>query len=106
MDFKIPVISVVGNKNSGKTCVMELLVKTFTHSGFRIATAKHISQKNFSIDRKDTDTGRHYLAGAKMVIGVSNSETFFINKVVGNEFSFDILQESIKGVDLLLLEGF
>jgi len=106
MDFKIPVISVIGNKDSGKTSVMEALIKAFSNNGFKVATAKHVSQKNFLIDRKKTDTSRLYLAGSKLVMGISKSELFLLDRIEDNEFSLDFLHEYVKDVDLLLLEGF
>jgi molybdopterin-guanine dinucleotide biosynthesis protein MobB len=106
MDFKIPVISVIGNKDSGKTSVMEALIKAFSKNGFKVATAKHVSQKNFLIDRKKTDTSRLYSAGSKLVMGISKSELFLLDRIENNEFSLDFLYEYVKDADLLLLEGF
>lgn len=106
MDFKIPVISVIGNKDSGKTSVIEALIKAFSNDGFKVASAKHVSQKNFLIDRKKTDTSRLYSAGSKLVMGISKSELFLLDRIKDNEFSLDILYEYVRDADLLLLEGF
>jgi len=106
MDFKLPIIAVIGNKKTGKTTLVELLVRAFTRDGLRIATVKHISLKNFSLDRKGTDTWRHYHAGAKKVISVSNSEIALLIRDIGHKFSLRTLEKFTEEIDLLLLEGF
>lgn len=106
MDLNLPIIAVIGGKKSGKTTVLEFLVKAFTSKGFKVATAKHISSQNFSLDKKDTDTWRHYIAGAKKVISVSNFEIGFLIRDTQKEFALNILKDFILDIDLLLLEGF
>ena len=56
MDLNLPIIAIIGGKKSGKTTVVEFLVKAFTSKGFKVATAKHISLPDFSLDKKGTDT--------------------------------------------------
>ncbi len=106
MDLNLPIIAVIGNKKTGKTSVVEFLTQAFNNKGINVVTAKHISQKNFSIDDKDTDTYRHYHAGAKRVISVSHSEIAVLIRDIKLKFSLESLGEFIKDADLLLLEGF
>ena len=106
MDLNLPIIAIIGGKKSGKTTVVEFLVKAFTSKGFKVATAKHISLPDFSLDKKGTDTWRHYIAGAKKVVSVSNFEMGFLIRDTKEEFELNILKEFILGIDLLLLEGF
>ncbi|MCZ2845302.1 MAG: molybdopterin-guanine dinucleotide biosynthesis protein B [Candidatus Bathyarchaeota archaeon] len=106
MDLNLPIIAVIGGKKSGKTTVVEFLVKAFTSKGFKVATAKHISSQDFSLDKKGTDTWRHYIAGAKKVISVSNFEIALLIRDYQNRFELNVLKDFIIGADLLLLEGF
>ena len=57
----IPVISIVGKKKSGKTTLIEKLIKELKIRGYRVATIKH-DVHNFDIDHPEqipeTYTGR------------------------------------------------
>lgn len=102
----IPIIGVVGLKNSGKTLIMEHLVKELRKEGFKVATAKHISQKGFSIDSEGKDTWKHSRAGANPVIVVSDVEVAVIIKRSIQDFSLDYLLCFMGDVDVILIEGF
>jgi molybdopterin-guanine dinucleotide biosynthesis protein B len=106
MRMRIPVIGVVGFKNSGKTTVVEGLVRELTKRGYSVATAKHISQEGFSIDHKGKDTWRHALAGANPVIGVSDVETSVLIKDGITRFSLADLLGFAPKADIIVLEGF
>ncbi|MEK7750140.1 MAG: molybdopterin-guanine dinucleotide biosynthesis protein MobB, partial [Planctomycetota bacterium] len=41
MKFKVPVISIVGRSNSGKTTLIVKLVKELKSRGYKVATIKH-----------------------------------------------------------------
>ncbi|MCK4424947.1 molybdopterin-guanine dinucleotide biosynthesis protein B, partial [Candidatus Bathyarchaeota archaeon] len=106
MRMRIPVIGVVGFRKSGKTTVVEGLVGELTKRGYRVATAKHISQKGFSMDQKGKDTWRHAAVGANPVVGVSDVETSVLIKNGMNRFSLDELLGFTPKADVILLEGF
>ncbi len=74
----IPIISVVGLKKSGKTTVVECLVRRLVELGFRVGTIKSMVHSNFTIDVKGKDTYRHREAGASFVISLSRNETVYI----------------------------
>jgi len=106
MCMRIPVIGVVGLSKSGKTTVVEGIVREFTKRGYRVATAKHINQKGFSMDQKGKDTWRHAAAGANPVVGVSDVEISVLIKNGVKRFSLDELLGFTPKVDVILLEGF
>jgi len=106
MRMRIPVIGVVGFRKSGKTTVVEGLIRELTKRGYSVATAKHISQKGFSMDVKGKDTWRHAVAGANPVVGVSDIKTSVLIKNGMNRFSLDELLGFTPKADLILLEGF
>ena len=106
MHAKVPIIGVVGHKNSGKTTVIESVVHKLTRKGYRVATAKHITQKGFSIDIKGKDTWRHSRAGANPVTSVSDIETAVLIKKGESEFSPDHLFRFTPEIDVIMLEGF
>jgi molybdopterin-guanine dinucleotide biosynthesis protein B len=108
MGFDIPVIAVLGHKNSGKTSVIESLISELVKRHLHVATAKHISLKNFSIDSVGSDTWHHSVAGAKPVIAVSDNEVCIVIKDGEKKISLEKILKFIQGneVDALLLEGF
>jgi len=106
MYVKAPIVGVVGRKNSGKTTVIESIVKELTKRGYRVATTKHIYQKGFSMDTKGKDTWRHSAAGANPVVSVSDSETAVLIKNGEAKFSLDQLFRFTPETDVIVLEGF
>jgi len=106
MYVKAPVVGVVGYKNSGKTTVIESIVQELAKRGYRVATAKHIPQKGFSIDTEGKDTWRHSDAGANPVVSVSDVETAVLIKNGEPQFSLDQLFMFTPEIDVIVLEGF
>lgn len=97
------IIGIYGYKKSGKTTLIEELIKNL--SEYKIATIKHI-HGDISIDKEGSDTFRHKLAGAKCVVGISDNCSTFIFS--GKSDLDDILKklEKINDFDLIILEGF
>ncbi len=98
------VIGICGYQNSGKTTLIEELIRRLKKEGYRIATIKNIP-KRFSIDTEGKDTWRHGEAGASVVVSSSPNETAFIFKR-GMDLKeiVDILNK-IARPDLILVEG-
>ena len=61
------VIGIVGWKNSGKTRLVQELIKYFVTKKLKVGTIKH-AHHNFDIDKQDTDSFLHRKAGAKEVL--------------------------------------
>jgi len=106
MQAKAPIIGVVGLKKSGKTTLIESIIQELTKRGYRVATAKHVNQKGFSMDTKGKDTWRHSAAGANPVISVSDIETAILIKDGAQRFSLDRLLSFTPETDIIVLEGF
>lgn len=64
------VFGVAGWKNSGKTTVVEKLVRDFSQRGYRVSTVKH-SHHDIDGEADGTDSARHRAAGAHQVVIVS-----------------------------------
>jgi molybdopterin-guanine dinucleotide biosynthesis protein B len=100
----IPVISIVGRSNTGKTTLIEKLVPEFSRRGYRVATIKHAAG-GFEIDRQGKDSWRHRKAGAYKTILISPTELVMM-EVFEREYSVEELVELyIKDADVVLLEG-
>ena len=102
------ILAVVGKKGSGKTRLIEALVRALGEEGYKVSTAKHIPEEGFSIDTPGKDTWRHAEAGAMAVTIVAPEEISMIMRLRGREASFDeIISIASRGEpDVLIMEGF
>lgn len=100
----IPVLSVVGYSNSGKTTLVEKLIRELKGRGYRVAVIKH-HHGDFEIDRPGKDTWRHAKAGADTVILAGPRKIAVIEKLAA-ERELDEIVEKIDNVDLIITEGY
>ena len=100
------IIGVVGWKDSGKTTLIEKLIKEFNQRNLTVSTIKH-SHHNFSVDRQGTDSFRHFNAGAKETILASDTKWIkFSRQILECESSLKHLIKQIVPVDVVIVEGF
>lgn len=95
------VISVVGYKKSGKTALVSALVRQLSGFG-TVGTVKHMGEQR--LNPAETDTGRHFDAGADMVIGITGSELVSFARDCDLEDALDMLCD--RGLDFAVVEGF
>jgi molybdopterin-guanine dinucleotide biosynthesis protein B len=101
----IPIISIVGKSDSGKTTLIEKLVPELTRRGYRIATVKH-DVHGFEVDREGKDSWRHKQAGAHTVV-ISSPEKVALIRDVEKDLTLEEIRERlIRDVDLILSEGY
>lgn len=101
---KIPVVSVVGYSNSGKTTLVVKLVSELKGRGYRIATIKH-HHCDFETDVPGKDTWQHARAGAETVI-LAGPNRVCMTEYTKKEMPLDEILSKISGVDLIVTEGF
>lgn len=101
----IPILSIVGKSNSGKTTLLEKLITELTGRGWRVATIKH-NKHGFNIDHEGKDSYRHKKAGALTTV-VSSPHQLAVVQDVDHDHSFEEIRDKfISGVDIILTEGF
>jgi len=102
----VPVVSVVGKGDSGKTTFLEKLIRELTTRGVRVATVKH-HVHDYDIDTPGKDSWRHARAGAVATM-VSSPEKFALIREVQDEPTLaDIARIAAEsGCDILLTEGY
>ncbi len=100
----IPLVSVVGKSDAGKTTLLEKLIPELKRRGYRVATVKHDAH-SFEIDQPGKDTWRHRQAGADVVV-ISSKDKMAIIRRVDEEMSLLQIADMITGVDIILTEGF
>ncbi|MEG0640961.1 MAG: molybdopterin-guanine dinucleotide biosynthesis protein B [Clostridium sp.] len=100
----IPIISVVGFSNSGKTTLLVKIIKEIKKRGYKVAIIKHHSH-DFDIDHEGKDTYLHAKAGADTVV-ISSPTKYAIVSKVEDEKTIDELAKNIKDVDIIITEGY
>ncbi len=101
----IPVISVVGRSNVGKTTLLEKVVKELKDRGYCVAIIKHDTH-GFEIDQPGKDSWRMTQAGSDVVV-LSSADKMAMIKKPGQELSLDQLAALVEdGVDIIISEGY
>jgi molybdopterin-guanine dinucleotide biosynthesis protein B len=102
---KPPVISIVSTKsNTGKTTLIEGLIKIFKDRNYSVGVLKHDAHK-FDIDKEGKDSYRFSMAGAENVI-ISSSEKVAMIQKIEKEKEIGELIYLFKDMDIVLTEGF
>ncbi|MBI4744738.1 MAG: molybdopterin-guanine dinucleotide biosynthesis protein B [Actinobacteria bacterium] len=101
----IPVISIVGTSDCGKTTLIEKLIPEIISRGYKVGTIKH-DVHSFEIDHPGKDSFRHTQAGANTVVISSPAKAAMV-KAVESEMSLDeVINNYLLDVDIILTEGF
>ena len=101
----LPIVSIVGQSQSGKTTLVERLVVEFKGRGYRVATVKHAC-KDFDIDKQGKDTWRYTEAGSDAV-AISAPQRLALIKLQDDNDSIDeILRLLGEDFDIIFIEGF
>ncbi len=95
---------VAASSNSGKTTLIEKVVKILTARGLRVAVIKHAS-KGFDLDQPGKDSWRFQQAGAHTVILLGPDRMALIKKLDETP-SLDDLDLLAADVDIVIHEGF
>jgi formylmethanofuran dehydrogenase subunit E len=102
---KIPLISFIGRSNSGKTTLLEKVVKELKMRGYRVGIVKH-THHNFTIDYSGKDSWRLAQAGSDVVAVSSPNKVAFIERLE-SEVELGRLSTFFEGkVDTVLVEGY
>ena len=98
----IPVLGFAAYSGTGKTTVLEAVVKHLKEKGLRLAVVKHDAH-GLDIDRPGKDSWRFSQAGADVSIASSDALSAFM---AYRKLSLEEILEQIRDVDLILVEGF
>ncbi|MBI2829891.1 MAG: molybdopterin-guanine dinucleotide biosynthesis protein B [Chloroflexi bacterium] len=101
----LPIISIVGRSESGKTTLLGKLIPELKRRGLKVAVVKHTGE-GFELDKEGKDSWRFAEAGSE-VVGVSSAAALAIFRRTDHDLSPQEIARLIKGdYDLLLTEGF
>jgi len=71
------ILSICGYQDSGKTTLVEQLIRALVREGYKVSSVKHASCRR-GVDSKGKDTWRHWQAGSDPVVFSSEIETSVI----------------------------
>lgn len=95
---------MAASSNSGKTTLIEQIVRILKTRGLRIAVVKHAS-KGFELDREGKDSWKFRKAGADAVVLVGPDQ-LAVMKDIRQQPDDDGLMKMTGDVDLVIKEGF
>jgi molybdopterin-guanine dinucleotide biosynthesis adapter protein len=101
----IPIVSIVGKSNTGKTTFLEKLVPELVQRGYRVAVVKH-DVHGFDLDQPGKDSWRLAQAGST-VVAISSPDKLAIIRKNRSEATLDEIALMLDGsADILLTEGY
>jgi molybdopterin-guanine dinucleotide biosynthesis protein MobB len=101
----IPILSIVGRSNTGKTTLIEKMIPELMRRGYRVATIKH-NVHGFDIDHEGKDSWRHKKAGAQTTVIASPHQVAVVEDVE-RDLELEALRDHyIRNVDIVISEGF
>ncbi|HON58176.1 MAG TPA: molybdopterin-guanine dinucleotide biosynthesis protein B [Smithella sp.] len=101
----IPIVSIVGKSDAGKTTLIEKLIAELTRRGYRVATVKH-ARHGFDIDREGKDSWRHKKAGARITVVASPAQVAVLEDADRDYALEDIRERYVRDADIILAEGY
>ena len=101
----IPIISIVGKSDSGKTTLIEKLIPELNRKGYRVATVKH-DVHSFEVDREGKDSWRHRRAGSHSTVISSPQQLAIIRDMEHDASLEEIRDRFIRDVDIIITEGY
>jgi len=101
-----PVICIVGTSKTGKTKLMEELIKELKDRGLKVGALKYHKHGDFEIDIKGKDTWKYAKAGADTVAITSNVKFAVIkNENLMTDID-EICETYFFDTDVVLADGF
>lgn len=101
----VPIISVVGKSNSGKTTLVEKIIPELKKRGYKVGAIKH-DVHQFEIDHKGKDSWKMSHAGADTVVIASNEKMAMVKKLDFEVNIDDIVTRLFNDVDIVITEGY
>lgn len=98
----VPVISIVGSTESGKTTLIEKLIPAINKRGYRVGTIKHAREIDTDVTK---DSQRHLQAGSEVVVLAAPGHIVMIKPTLEPGIE-EIRQLFDSGLDLIICEGF
>ncbi len=103
--MKTPVhINIVGEKNSGKTILVQSLIRELKNLGYTVGTVKHTSHDH-EFDVAGTDSWKHRQAGSQTTVIISPSKLVCHISDPSKEGINNMIETVFQDYDIILWEG-
>jgi molybdopterin-guanine dinucleotide biosynthesis adapter protein len=100
-----PIVAFIGRSNSGKTTLIEKLLRELKSRGYRAATIKH-SSRDLVFDKPGGDSWRQLQAGSETAIVAGTSRLMLIKPISAQTGPEEIARILGEDLDIILAEGF
>ena len=105
-EVSLPAVSFVAKSGTGKTTLLEAVLRELTRRGRRVGAIKHDAH-SFEIDHEGKDSWRLTQAGASPMVISSPEKLAVVEQGLRGEVPLDeIMARYMTGADLVLTEGF
>ena len=99
----IPMFSIVGSSNAGKTTLLEKLISALSQRGYRVGVIKHA--RHFQVDYPGKDSWRYREAGAA-VVALASAREMALMRRWEEEWTPREIARAIPDADLIITEGY
>ena len=100
----VPVVSVVGSSNVGKTTFIVKLIAELKRRGYRVGTIKHYRHE-FEVDQPGKDSWRHAEAGSDVAV-IAGPHKIALVQRLDEELPLHRILSLMLPTDLVLTEGY
>ena len=101
-----PVVSIIANSGTGKTTLIEKLIKELKQRGYLVGVVKHDAHR-FSIDHEGKDSWRFTRAGADIMLLTSKGQIAMVRQHLEDDPELtETIATYCKGLDIVITEGF
>lgn len=99
------IIIIVGRSNSGKTTLVEKLIRHYKSEGKKVSAIKSM-RHDFQMDHEGKDTWRYREAGA-FSAAITNGRTMAFVSDIDDDFNpLDIAHRYFPDSDIIIIEGY
>lgn len=99
------MVAFVAKSNTGKTTLLEKLIRELKDRGYRIGAIKHDAHR-FEIDHPGKDSYRLTAAGADSMLITSSEQLALVKKHEVSPSLEQLIETYFSDVDIVLTEGF
>jgi molybdopterin-guanine dinucleotide biosynthesis protein MobB len=101
----VKVVAFVAKSNTGKTTLLEQVIRELKNRGYKVGAIKHDAHK-FDIDHPGKDSHRLTEAGADTMLITSQEKLALIKRHGASPPLEDLIATYFSDVDIVLTEGF
>jgi molybdopterin-guanine dinucleotide biosynthesis protein B/molybdopterin-guanine dinucleotide biosynthesis protein len=102
---RVPAVAIVARSGTGKTTLIEALIRELRSRGHRVGAVKHDAH-DFEIDRPGKDSARFTAAGAEVMVLVSDRNVAMVRQSAKPENLDNLLRTWFDGMHVVLVEGY